>query len=340
MSLSASPAWNSTSICAPRATEPPISAWGPSAVGAADAPAGEQGDDEPALVEERRDDVAAGRRASRSRGGSRSSPGRTRRRRSGRRRRSSPSVPVWTNRAASGMWYQSVSARSMPAASEPRVGTIQAAASAGDDDERQDLRERRGGRRRRAQQRRAGRPPAREAPGRRGRPRRRRPRARRSSAASVNCADTSRPARRRRAAPRRQARPRPGGRGAPLQPGSSRRAHRDRRVGDGADDDRQLDDARAGRRRRRATRSLAGAIVKASALTPRPARATARPLMTYARSPGRPCPGAGPPLGGVAAVERGPPWSSSRARCGAGSARWPRVPFSCQAPTKPSSGWM
>src|SRR4051795_5297391 len=37
---------------------------------------------------------------------------------------------VWTQRAASGMWYQSESDRSMPAASVPSVGTAQAAASA------------------------------------------------------------------------------------------------------------------------------------------------------------------------------------------------------------------
>src|SRR5947199_8694862 len=41
-----------------------------------------------------------------------------------------PRCPVWTNRAASGMWYQGVSARSMPAATLPSVGTIHAAASA------------------------------------------------------------------------------------------------------------------------------------------------------------------------------------------------------------------
>jgi hypothetical protein len=38
-------------------------------------------------------------------------------------------VPVWANFAASGMWYQSVSARSIPAARLPSVGTAQAAAT-------------------------------------------------------------------------------------------------------------------------------------------------------------------------------------------------------------------
>ena len=40
-----------------------------------------------------------------------------------------PKCAPSANRAASGMWYQSVSARSMPPASEPSVGTIQAAAT-------------------------------------------------------------------------------------------------------------------------------------------------------------------------------------------------------------------
>ncbi len=42
----------------------------------------------------------------------------------------SPSEPVWTNFAARGMWYQSVSARSMPPARLPSVGTIQPANTA------------------------------------------------------------------------------------------------------------------------------------------------------------------------------------------------------------------
>ncbi len=41
-----------------------------------------------------------------------------------------PRKPVCANLAARGMWYQRLSARSMPAARVPRVGTIHPAASA------------------------------------------------------------------------------------------------------------------------------------------------------------------------------------------------------------------
>ncbi len=58
MSFSASPAWNSTRLCEPSATEAPISACGPEPVWPADAPGREQGHGQPAQVEHGRDAVA------------------------------------------------------------------------------------------------------------------------------------------------------------------------------------------------------------------------------------------------------------------------------------------